>query len=248
MTSRLFILLFTLTLVSCFPKVENDLDKVDASNEGGETLGGAASLVITSADLDGSDYPLAVKATVIATAGSQYEIKLGDQIVESGNMPVKPKPQGPFSGISDGNNERWVFFVIGESGRHTVTLTETLNGEVETDTALVTIGDDCEENTDFFENESALSSANFSCTGSSCHSGTAFDLDTSNFDSLKVSDIFGRSTYMNFAHMPAELDVTPYAVGGKLDHTGDVKWQPGTATHFRAMETAYRAVENFTCS
>lgn len=129
-----------------------------------------------------------------------------------------------------------------------MTLTETLNGEIETDTATVVVGNDCEENFLFFESESALTGADFNCTGSNCHSGTAFILDTSDFNTLKVSDIFNRDTYINFAHMPAELDVTPYAIGGKLDHTGGEKWQPGSATHFRAMETAFRAAESFTCS
>lgn len=92
MTSRFIVLLLALSLVGCFPDAVNDLDKDKDANEGGGTLGGAASLVITSADLDNSDYPIAVKAKVIASAGSQYEIKLGNKIVEAGNMPVDPKP------------------------------------------------------------------------------------------------------------------------------------------------------------
>jgi hypothetical protein len=250
MTGRLFPILLIIALTGCFPEAENDLgkDEDNTPDDGGSSLGGTASLVLTTADLDGSDYPLAVKAQIIASAGAQYEIKLNDQVVETGDMPAEPKPQGPFSGITDGNNERWVFFVIPEAGSHTVTLTETLDNEIETDTANIVLGTACEENADFFENESAFGLSDLSCAGS-CHSnsGTAFIIDSTSFSTLKTSEIFTRSNYINFAHMPAELDVTPYATGGKLVHSGGVKWTTASATHFRAMETAYRIAEDFVC-
>ncbi|MDN3648234.1 hypothetical protein QWZ13_04845 [Reinekea marina] len=243
-----FIVAFVvLCLSACFPKAENDLGQSDNNPDDTDTVGGAASLVLKTADLLNSDYPLAVHATVIASAGAQYEISLNGQLVEAGNMPAEPKPQGPFSGLNDGNNERWVYFVISEPGQHSIELTETLNGEVETDSVSLTLGSDCDENDDFFNDEPAIQSADFSCTGSGCHNGTAFPIDLTNFDTLAETDIFGRDAYMNFAHMPAQADVTPYATGGKLIHTGDVKWTQNSATHMRMMEVAFRAYSSFTC-
>ena len=251
MVSRLIVFMFALSLTSCFPEAENDLDQ-DDSGSGFAVSTGPATIKLVTSDLNRSDYPIAVKAVITASAGAAYDLKLGDESIASGLMPPNPILQGPASGITDGNNVRLVYFVVAEPGAHTVTLTETLDGEVETDTAVLSnVGARCEANSDFYSNESAIGPSVFTeCE--QCHSeqGTAtFDIDGSTYGSIASTRTLTETDYFKFAHMPANMDPTPGEGmnGGEFNHSGGLRWPQDSATHFRVMELAYRAAENFTC-
>lgn len=251
MVPRLIILVLAISLSSCFPEVENDLDQGNTDLEV-EVSSGPASLQLTTSNLERSDYPIAVKATITASAGAAYYLKLNNDTVASGFMPPTPILQGPASGLTDGNNLRLVYFVVAEPGNHTVTLTETLNGEVETDTAVLSnVGARCEANSDFYSNESAIGPSVFTeCE--QCHSeqGTAtFDIDGSTYGSIASTRTLTETDYFKFAHMPANMDPTPGEGmnGGEFNHSGELRWPQDSATHFRVMELAYRVSQSFTC-
>lgn len=251
MASRFLILLFTLSLVSCFPEVENDLGKEDTGSSFAVSTG-PASIKLTTSSLDRSDYPLAVKAEVTASAGAAYEVKLGDETIASGLMPPKPILQGPASGLTNGNNVRLVYFVVAEPGTHTVTLTEILDGKVETDKAILdNIGARCEANSEFYINESAIGPRFFTVC-EDCHSekGEAtFSIDGSTYGKIASTRTLTETEYLVFAHMPANFDPTPgnKMYGGELKHSGELRWPQDSTTHFRVMELAYRVNQSFIC-
>jgi hypothetical protein len=239
-----------LALVACLPEDLNNTSDGDDSNDNGTgTSSLSADIILTVDNTANTDYPLAVKAEITATAGSTYEVKLGDTVVESGNMPSNTLLQGPASGITDGNNKRLVYFVIGEAGTHSVNLTIGKDGETETDSQTLTISSgSCVINSSFYENESL--SANFSC--GNCHEsgGTAsFIIDGSSITTIANVPKFNGSDPYLFANMPANLDRTPgdNTFGGEYSHSGGQRWAPDSEAHFRVLELAYRIRNDFSC-
>jgi hypothetical protein len=247
---KIFIAVFAAcSLVACLPEVGTG--GADSNGDSNNTDSGplSADIMLTTDNSATTNYPLAVKAEITASAGSTYEVKLGDTVIESGNMPSNALLQGPFSGITDGNNKRLVYFVIGESGEHEVSVVIEKNDEIVTDSESLTIGAaSCDNNPSFYENENL--SSNFSC--GDCHEsgGTAsFIIDGSSVTTIAAVPKFNAADPYIFANTPANLDRTPgdNTFGGEYSHSGGVRWSPDSEAHFRVLELAYRIRNDFSC-
>ena len=252
--ARWLILLLCIPLQGCFVEAPGGAGAVSTGSNSGSSGGGESSSALsadvrlmTNGDANG-DFPLGIKATITATAGSTYTLKLGDDVIESGAMPTNALLQGPASGITDGNNKRLVYFVIPQSGTQQVSLTIAKGGLTATDSETISIASNCESNDSFYINEELAD--NFSCGG--CHEagGTAsFIIDGSSLATISNVPKFNGSDPYVLANTPANLDRTPGAntFGGEYSHSGGVRWSPDSVAHFRTLELAYRVRNDFTC-
>jgi hypothetical protein len=244
---KMFIMAISaLALVACLPEDLNNTSDGDDSNDNGTgTSSLSADIELTYSSAAPGDYPLGIRAEVTATAGSEYVVKLGDEVIESGSMPPNPILQGPASGLTDGNNKRLVYFAIGEPGTKTVSVSITKNNETETASDTVTVGNVYEQNDNFYG--STLNPSDFnSCQG--CHSPAP---NTSSFCQFKNWDkVQNVSDPYRVANAPANTDPTPGSgmTGGEYSHSDGVKWTQDSAKHFRMLELVYRMRNDTGCS
>jgi hypothetical protein len=244
---------FTLVLMSalwvsaCLPELS-----ANGANDGDETSDVAEELTvdlqITTSSPDNSDFPYAVKASITGTKGAAYTLKLGEAVIESGNLPsVGAFVGGPFSGSEGNVNTRLVYFVVGDSGSQALSVTVSKSGETATDSfTLSSSGTVCEANENYYANEGF--SSDFNC--SSCHSpgGTAsFVIDGTSYASISSTSKYSSNTPYIMANMPANLDPTPEGNGGELNHSGSLRWSQDSSTHMRMLELAFRASTGFSC-
>lgn len=241
------VLMSALWVSACLPELTED-DSGNGTQNSSTSDDLTVELQVTATSPVNSDFPYAAKASITGTKGAAYTLKIGDTVLETGNLPsVGAFVGGPFSGSEGSVNTRLVYFVVGEAGSKTLSVEVTKGGETATDSlAISSEGSVCEANENYYANEGF--SSDFNCT--SCHSpsGTAsFTIDGSSYASISSTTKYSSNNPYIMANMPANLDPTPEGNGGELNHSGNLRWAQDSSTHMRMLELAYRASTGFSC-
>lgn len=245
MIRSVFSLWLCAVLVGCQPETPMSGDGTDLTSDTDYLLSVDLALGVSSPS--NIDYPLTVRARIEGGKGSEYALSLNDTLIESARLPAKGTFNGgPFSGTEGPTNYRYAYFVIGEPGEHTVSVSLSRDEETVRASQLLTVGPVCDANENFYAQANLMS--RFSC--GNCHEpgGTAsFEIDGSSYASIsQVKKYAGSQPYV-MANMPANLDPTPAGFGGELNHSGGQKWVEGSTTHVRMLELAYRVSTDFNC-
>ncbi|ATX78119.1 MAG: hypothetical protein MUQ43_07805 [Reinekea forsetii] len=234
-------------LVGCNLLLEPPQEASQASASGASQTnptGGAliTSLNVTAGTTPNGDFPVAARVQMRAVVGSQYELRLNGELLESGNMPTEAVVAGPFSGLTSNDNIRQTYLTFAQAGANVVELTIIKDGQRDSTELSLDIGNQCSGlNENFFANQ--VQSSFNSCTG--CHTEQP---DNSSFAALKRWDKIRAASERYFvAHVAAQFDAWPQAVGGALVHSGGERWVPGSAEHLRAIELLYRMASDFSC-
>ncbi|WP_320823091.1 hypothetical protein [Reinekea sp.] len=200
------------------------------------------SLIVTAGNTPNGDYPVAAGVEMRAVAGSQYELRLNGELLESGNMPTTAIVTGPFSGLTTHDNIHLTNLTLAQAGANVVELTISKDGATETTEVSLDIGNQCSGvNENFFANE--VQSSFNSCSG--CHTQQP---DNSSFAALKLWNKIRDSSERYFvAQVAAEFDAWPQATGGNLVHSAGQRWAPNSAEHLRVIEMLYRMDSDFSC-
>ncbi|WP_320823695.1 hypothetical protein [Reinekea sp.] len=227
------------------------LDPPVDSAPGADTVGSSTdpvsgalitSLIVTAGNTPNGDFPVAARVQMRAIAASQYELRLNDELLESGNMPTTAIVTGPFSGLTSSDNIRQTYLTLAQTGANVVELTIIKDGKRETTEVRLEIGNQCSGvNENFYANE--VQSSFNSCTA--CHTQQP---DNSSFAALKLWNKIRDSSERYFvAHVAAQFDVWPQATGGDWVHSGGQRWAPNSAEHLRVIEMLYRMDTDFSC-
>jgi len=240
------VLLLCIPLQSCYVDVPSNGGENSDNNSGvAEQEAGTliTSLTVTKGTTPDGDFPVAALVNMRGVFASQYELRLDGELLESGNMPGTAIVTGPFSGITTTDNYRLSYITIGSAGDHTLELKITKNGESETRTSTINVGNQCSgENENWFA--ANVQSSFDECTG--CHTQAP---NNNSFAELKTWDKIvnsGNDIYF-VAHSAARLDVMPEANGGSYSHSDGRRWTPGSDAHLRVIEMLYRMDADFIC-
>ena len=121
---------------------------------------------VTAGTTPNGDFPVAARVQMRAVVGSQYELRLNGELLESGNMPTEAVVAGPFSGLTSNDNIRQTYLTFAQAGANVVELTIIKDGQRDSTELSLDIGNQCSGlNENFFANQ--VQSSFNSCTG--CH-------------------------------------------------------------------------------